>query len=504
MEPRLDVDDIQGHIFPGFGTKHSVVVALAMRDPTDGRQALAGLLPSVTTMEHALREKDARRNAVLSGKPLPAQVVPSLALAFAATALHAWGHDSSRFDRSFHAGMLSDAGALGDPRGLDSIPADWTFNTGPDDRADVLLVAGHSDQQSLDETVEEWLAALSPQFEAVLVERGRRRDGDKEFFGFRDGISQPAMRGVTPSGEHVSQRAIDPTDPRSKVFAKPGQQLVWPGSFLFGYPQQSTDPLRAGMRVPPAAPFIHNGSYLVFRRLLQNVPAFREVVQIMEGHLANSGEQVPPGWVAARLVGRWPDGTPLTASPDKPNSAISGSPNRINNFRFQTAFAETRLANASNSPVSVPAVSADPLGFACPRASHIRQVNPRDGTSEIGSEHHAKTLMLRRGITFGPEFVADPDADRGLLFLAYQTSIVDQFRFVQANWANGDQRPTGDGRDPIIGQDGTAQTQRQIQLFAPSRRQRQCPLHGRWVVATGGEYFVTPGIKGLRHLLHAE
>lgn len=504
MEPRLDVDDIQGHIFPGFGTKHSVVIALAMHNSADGRKALARLLPSVTTMNHALCEKHARRSAILAGKPHPAQVLPSLALSFAATALRAWGHDSSPFDRSFHAGMLSDAGALGDPRGLDSKPADWTFNTHPDNRADVLLVAGHSDQQSLDEAVEQWLAALSPQFETVLVERGQRRDGDKEFFGFKDGISQPGMRGVTPSGEHVSRRTIDPTDPRSNVFSRPGQQLVWPGAFLFGYPQQTTDPLRAGMPVHPPASFMRNGSYLVFRRLLQNIPAFRQAVENIEGHLAKSEEQVPSGWVASRLVGRWPDGTPLTASADKPNTAISNSPDRVNNFRFQTAFAETRLANAGSSTESVPSVAADPLGFACPRASHIRQVNPRDGISEIGSEHHAKRLMLRRAIAFGPEFEAAPNADRGLLFLAYQTSIVDQFRFVQANWANGDQRPTGDGRDPIVGQDGTTNTQRYIQLFAPSRRQHRFPLHGRWVVATGGEYFVAPGITGLRHLLNAE
>ncbi|MNJ46852.1 Dyp-type peroxidase family protein [compost metagenome] len=397
--------------------------------------------------------------------------------------------------------MRVDAASLGDVIGANAKPADWTFNIQDSDRVDVLIIAGHNTRLLLEQSAKKWLAKLLPAFTLVITEYGRRRLGDKEFFGFHDGVSQPAVRGITPDGDYLSRRVIAEDDPRSTYFAKPGQMLVWPGSFLFGYPGQSSSVTQAGATVQPPMPWMRNGSYLVFRRLLQDVVAFRNAVDGMEQHLKQQGEEVPSGWVAARLMGRWPDGTPLTASPTGEDTKISENPNRINNFRFFASLSPTPLADSGEPPQMLPEVPADPLGLACPRASHVRQVNPRDGISEIGQEHHPRKLMLRRGIAFGPEVDDTPGADRGLLFLSYQTSIVEQFKFVQVNWANATQRPTGDGRDPIIGQDGTRETKRSIQIFASSGRQFRCSFSGRWVIATGGEYFFTPSISGLKHLL---
>ena len=65
-----------------------------------------------------------------------------------------------------------------------------------------------------------------------------RRDGlvGHEHFGFLDGISQPGLRG---------RASEDPTDvltPRQNRAdpgeGKPGQELIWPGEFVFGYPAQ--------------------------------------------------------------------------------------------------------------------------------------------------------------------------------------------------------------------------------------------------------------------------
>jgi len=501
MEPKIDIEDIQGHVFPGFGTTHSVVIALQLQNSVEGRMVLASLVPEITTMSDSLGKKDARREAAIRGLPRPAQNTVSLALAIGATALRSWGHDTRGFDLSFHEGMSKDAASLGDPVGDDFVPLEWTFAKGEEDRADLLLIAGHSDPAGLEQAVARWLKMLEPHWKPVLIESGRRRDGDKEFFGFQDGVSQPAMRGVTAEGEYLSRRTIAADDPRAELFAKPGQLLIWPGSFLFGYPSQTTLPTQAGATVTPPAPWMKNGSYLVFRRLLQNVTAFREAIATTEEFLRAQGEQLPEGWLAARLVGRWPDGTPLTASPDKADADISSNSLRVNNFRFFASLSPTPLAGTGEPPQSIPEVPPDPLGLVCPRVSHIRQVNPRDGISEIGQENHPGKLMLRRGIAFGPEEEEDPHAERGLLFLSYQTSIVNQFKFVQTNWANATQRPTGDGLDPIIGQDGKQDTKRRLRLFAPSGRQRQCPFNGRFVVATGGGYFVSPGIAGLKYLL---
>ena len=501
MEPRLDEEDIQGHVFPGFGASYSVAVVLRLNDADASRTRLAALIPQVSTMVDGLRDRNARREAAVAGRERPSQTAPSLALALGSSALRSWGFDLSGFDRSFTAGMLDDAGALGDPVGQGGVPSDWTFATGDTDCADVLLVAAHSDRRQLDDIVDRWLDDLSPHLTPVLRELGHRRPDDREFFGFKDGVSQPAIRGILTDGRPASRRFIPSADPRSRIFAKPGQLLIWPGSFIFGYPGQSTVLEEPGALVEPQAPWMRNGSYLVFRRLLQDVPAFQSAVAEAERQLIGLGETVPCGWVAAKLVGRWPDGTPLTACPAGPDASISGDPMQINNFRFLTATTEMSVLDASGSTRPIPLVPADPLGLNCPKMSHIRQVNPRDGTSEIGSEHHPAKLMLRRGIAFGPDLEDVPNADRGLLFLSYQTSIVEQFRFVQATWANATAKPTGAGRDPLVGQDGNVDTQRSLEFFGPSSQQRTCTFDGRWVIATGGGYFVTPGISGLKEVL---
>ncbi len=498
-EPRLDLNDIQGHIYPGFGTAFSALAGLRLAHVHKGREALRRLLPEVTTMNQAIRDRLARRYAYRAGET-PRQPFASLGISVSAAALEMWGFGLDGLDLSFREGMFQDAEALGDPLGPDRRPLDWTFSQDDQSRVHVLLVAGHSSEDALHAAMDRWLAMLEPHFTIVTRDFGRRREGDKEFFGFKDGVSQPDIRGVSASGEAVSRRAIDPEDNRARRFSRPGRQLVWPGNFIFGYARETSDPLKPGPEAVPPQPWMRNASYLVFRKLKQDVTAFQSAVAALEARLRDLGETLPEGWVAARLVGRWPDGTPLHASPDCPDRTLSGDSDRINNFAFLSALEDVAVCEPDGTWRDVPGTPADPRGFHLPRVSHVRQINPRDGESERGSEFHPGTLMLRRGIAFGPEVADEPQADRGLLFLAYQTSIVDQFKFVQTSWANSGQRPVADGLDPIIGQDGTLENRRMLTFYGPTRRQHRCPMDGRWVIATGGEYLLTPGLAGLDHI----
>src|SRR5690242_12883463 len=63
-------------------------------------------------------------------------------------------------------------------------------------------------------------------------EHGRARTDlpGHEHFGFKDGVSQPGIRGFTPAN------ASDPNQ------GQPGQDLVWPGEFVLGYPTQQKPP----------------------------------------------------------------------------------------------------------------------------------------------------------------------------------------------------------------------------------------------------------------------
>ena len=105
----------------------------------------------------------------------------------------------------------------------------------------------------------------------------------------------------------------------------------------------------------------------------------------------------------------------------------------------------------------------DTLGAVCPFSGHIRKAYPRDDVPLTGNKkgppNEADTethRLLRRGIPFGDPFdptIIPDDGNRGLLFIAYQTSIVDQFEFITKNWVNDpDFKERGSGHDPILGQ----------------------------------------------------
>ena len=143
---------------------------------------------------------------------------------------------------------------------------------------------------------------------------------------------------------------------------------------------------------------------------------------------------------------------------------------------------------------------AEVLGLVCPHMAHIRKVNPRDDASDIGTEKNAMKLILRRGARFGPPYDTDPNSERGLLFLAYQTSLDKQFVFLQRNWANALSRPGGIGHDPIIGRTSAAGNKRSGRLLV-NGVEHAFDLNEDWVVPTGGCYVFTPALSMLRALL---
>ncbi len=496
-EPALAVEEIQGHVFPGFGSAFAVVAAFRLETITEARSAIAELLPSVTNMAKALHHRDLRREAKQQGEPVPP--IASLAIAFSAQALARLGMPTAGADPNFDRGMLQDLRTIGDPLGEDDLPSDWRFGHTDETRIDLLLVGGESSEPSLNSLFEKWCGILSSGWALVHWDFARRREDDKEFFGFNDGVSQPGIRGLRPDGTPLVNRPISSDDPRSLEFARPGQRLVWPGNFILGY-QREVEGNSPGSIFEPPQSWMRNGSYLVYRRLNQNPERFREAVEGLRAYLASQGEIASHDWLSARLVGRWKDGTPVVMSPDGPNTEIGKDVFRNNNFRYAFGEQEIKVTQQDGSTRIVMATPGDPRGKLIPLMAHIRQINPRAGQSEEGAEQHPQKLMLRRGVTFGKEIEEDPEGERGLIFLAYQTSISRQFLFVQSTWANSANAPTSWGPDPIISQDGTASPKRRIRVFVPSGRPHDCPFNGRWVIPTAGEYLFLPSLTGLKEL----
>jgi Dyp-type peroxidase family len=230
---------------------------------------------------------------------------------------------------------------------------------------------------------------------------------------------------------------------------------------------------------------------MVFRRFRQLVPEFNEFI-LERAHALGMSREL----LGARMVGRWKSGAPTVLTPRQDDPNLGGDPHRNNDFDF----------------------ADDPQQRRCPFAAHIRKTNPR---ADIASqdENVDQHRIMRAGIPFGPEVspaevaARQTQLDRGLLFVCYQTSILEQFEFLQSAWANdvgfisGQTRPDGSivtvGHDPIIGQSQAPSRARWSDEPAsnhPSGNVRST-LHmpNEYVVPTATAYFFVPALDAIRN-----
>jgi Dyp-type peroxidase family len=308
----------------------------------------------------------------------------------------------------------------------------------------------------------------------------------REHFGFADGLSQPRIAGVN------GPETAEPAPWYGRLLrAGGGSGGLWPrgradpnpvirlGEFVLGYPDED-DPHPV---LPEPADLFRNGSYLVVRKLAQDVPAFWAFARAAATEARHDGrDDVTVADVAARVMGRARDGTPLV----DPAVPAAGR-----DFSFRD----------------------DPEGRHCPLGSHVRRSNPRDGAA-LGASDVNRHRLLRRGLPYGPPSPAAAEVDvldltdhgqarldaardgveRGIFFLCFGASISRQFEFVQRSWLNdGDALGIGHSGDVVSGAEDREAT---VTVSDGRRMARPAAV----VTARGGEYFFTPGIGALRLL----
>jgi len=287
---------------------------------------------------------------------------------------------------------------------------------------------------------------------SMTTQDGDQLPNHEEHFGYVDGISQPDVEGI---GGSAQPRPGDGTPVEtSSGFA---WRSIPTGEFVLGYPNALGD-------TEGTHALLKNGSFLVFRKLPQDVKAFQDYLVDQAAQLG-----VTADWVGDRMVGRSKLGAPLVA----PSAA---TPN--NDFRY----------------------SGDPKGFACPFGAHIRRANPRDDKTGPTIEQVERRRIIRRGIPYGPQYSVSPSAERGLLFIAINADIERQFEFVQASWLNSTLsskrlRMEAD-KDPLVGaNDGSGKFVVQDQT-----RPRFLWNLPRFVSVKGSAYFFLPSLDALAML----
>ena len=291
------------------------------------------------------------------------------------------------------------------------------------------------------------------------TETGRgqsNRSGDGiEHFGYVDGRSQPLFL-------------------EEDIAAEPRTPAGWHPAFALG---------RVLVRDSAAPdPDRHFGSFLVFRKLEQNVRRMQQAERDLADELGLTGAD--RARAGATIVGRFRDGTPLTTNP-------AGGVHPVpNDFDYD----------------------ADRQGRKCPFHGHIRKTNPRGSGGAESRASERRHIMARRGQTYGRRTddinvelppSARPTGGVGLLFMAFNAEVKRQFEFTQRIWASNPgfplASPNGNpGLDQVIGQGARPTTKCPVAWNGPAMKSVSAVPQA--VTMKGGEYFFVPSIAFLKSL----
>jgi Dyp-type peroxidase family len=530
-----DLSDIQGNILRGYGFRsaHYLFVHIPAGQEWDARAWLASLCDEVMNGEKWCdgRNPQSALNVAVTHDGLRALGVPE--------------HVCKWFPHEFREGMIQEKRSemLGDTGAND--PAEWDRGWRPhDDRPHVLLTVLAQDKhvaqarrEALESAIPGGLQVLESSLDAGLFRHPDLEFTDsREHFGFADGFSNPAIRGMPGlkrgMGTLTRPNEWSPLEPGEFVLGYRGEDGIAPETLGKDriVPESPGQPAIAPES--PPAPLGRNGSFVVVRKLKQDVAEFRRylAMQAMKDlpflrHLAQPKDEDDSAAIAARqrvlaakIVGRWHDGTSLVKHPKAPpRSDDERDPERINDFTYD-----------------------QDMGAGCPLGAHVRRANPRDDFGWFGnlSRRHR---IVRRGLPYGKPafrefdtklgrvedhaseglfdpnlFETEAEKDRGLMFICFQASIARQFEIIQGRWLNdGDPFWLGKEKDFLTigpqdgsktnGADGgevpesnggsagrmTIQGKRQTSFLSPQPR---------FVTTKGGEYFFAPGLSALRAL----
>lgn len=541
QESRLDLHDIQGNIVFGYGRwgyPCSRYLFFKFNNGDKARNFVSALVPLVTS------------SAPLAAQNKGTRPPTTTNLAFTYAGLRELGlpdQSMRSFPDDFRMGMKARRAILGDagpsaPEKWDQI---WQKNY---DVHMLLSINGQSDQY-LVERYEEVMGLLPaqvpsdppPDIELLSGHRGAQGqtnlkyqsgniivvDGKPtayEHFRYTDGISDPVFKGQGRSPTETIG-AGKPT--RKSPASVDGWEALETGEFVLGHRDETYEyPIAPEPRL-----LSHNGSYLVYRKLHQNVGKFSAYLE-SAGKNYGSADASPDERqesLKAKFSGRWSNGAPLALYPDYASAMKFGQAwGEATNTLFYDSSATDEQKTAARAVYDDLKVKrrafnyssnidgefdSDIAGARCPLGAHIRRTNPR-GSLEFETPGAFNTpgaltnrrRILRRGLPYGnSDDRTSNDGDHGVIFMAINTSIERQFEFVQQQWINyGNDFKLANEKDALLGNheidaDGNPAGQTVIngneKLEQPTY---MCSGVPRFVETRGGDYFFIPSLTALR------
>lgn len=511
MTYSLDLHDIQGNIVKGygrFGYPKARYFFLNFSRGEAARQLLDQFIPFVTT------------GVLGTGGDKP-DATTNLAFTYAGLRELGLPDETMRsFPADFRMGMKARQDILGDqgPSGPEHWDPIWRDNYA----VHMWISINAVDETALEQRYQTLIQLIDQTQGGVRLLSGHRNGaGDdqdyqaasaiysngaptaKEHFGYTDGISDPYFEGQTTSPEKDAIGSGKVT--REPATGAAGWQPLRPGEFLLGHPDEGQEYPKAP--IPRLLSF--NGTFMVYRKLHQNVGAFENYIE-QAAQYSDDGKE----GIAAKFAGRWRNGAPLTLFPTQSDADQFGSE--------WDAAVDTLFLNPNASDADKAAARTvyeqlkhqrkafkyddDLDGARCPISSHIRRTNPR-GALEHGEEGAFDTpgalanrrRLLRRGLPYGDSSDRTSNTgDHGIIFMAINASIERQFEFVQQQWVHyGNDFKRSNEQDPILSNrdegvmviEGDASTGRPP-VF--------CGKIPRFVETRGGDYFFIPSLTALR------
>jgi Dyp-type peroxidase family len=447
---KIDVSDIQGFALKGYSFPHARFLLLELLHSKDAQNFILKLLPDLTTGERWDKKPSTTLNIAFTHKGLVKLELPLPTLL--------------SFPVEFQQGMKARGDILYDTgkNGPEHWDAVWR-----EERVHVWLALYADSLAGLEQKCTSVRQIMDQTNGAKLLETQdacaiylNNKPTPNEHFGYRDGFGNPDFKGA--------ERDCVPGQGK---LAKDGSwEPLATGEFLLGYADEAGE--------LPVAPIPHllarNGTFMVYRKMHQNVAAFRNYLE-EKGKLYPGGKEK----LASKFVGRWRDGTPVELSPDREDPSIVIDDSRNTNFTYGN----------------------DLAGQRCPIGAHIRRTNPRDAFGFNGQLINRRRIM-RRGLPYG-QYVPDGQPvndqdDRGIIFIALNASLFRQFEFVQQEWIEyGNDAHQGNDNDFLTGNHG-GKDKLVVQGTADAKNPPFiCAQLPNFVELRGGDYFFMPSLTAL-------